>query len=202
MEGFRILEDAGLTRTVFRVLLDPYIYKAWIFLTVLFGVVSIVASAAYPLYSSLAEGLAREFSGKMPFTGLNPLMLFLFIVVNNSIVIIVTLLLSFTIIVPILVIAVNGAVVGFISAYVADLGYRYSTVFAYIAPHGVIEVPAIALAASSFIVIFTRGLKRLPEDVVRIFMIAFIMILVAALVESTVTLALATALDVAFKVFG
>lgn len=191
-----------MTGTVFRVLLDPYMYKAWISLTVLFGFVSIVASAAYPLYNGLVEGLVREFGEKIPSVDLNPLVLFLFIVLNNSIVIIVTLLLSFTIIVPILVIAINGAVVGFFSAYIAYSGYKYSTIFAYIAPHGIIEVPAIALAASSFIVIFTRGLRRLPEDAVRIFMIAFTMILVAALVESTITLALASALDLALEVFG
>ncbi len=191
-----------MARAVFRVLLDPYIYKAWMFLTGLFGVILMIASSAYPLYSGLVESLMRELMGKMPSGDLNPLLLFPFIVVNNSIVIIVTLLFSFTIIVPFLVIAVNGVVVGFLSAYVANMGYKYLTIFAYIAPHGVIEVPAVALAASSFIVVFTRGLGKLPENAVSIFIIALIMILVAALVESTVTLALAFILDLALKVLG
>jgi len=179
-------------------LLDTSFLKAWVVFLILFYIASLLGASVYLLLPEdlrvRIESWIREYYE--PSVGLNPVTLFLFILVNNSVVVILTWLLSITIVFPIVVIAVNGFIVGFVVPFAIRAGESlgsnmdYITLFLTIAPHGVIEVPAIALVSSAFIIAFTRGFGKFLSSMPGILVVALAMILVAAAVESTISLLL------------
>ncbi|MEM1712421.1 MAG: stage II sporulation protein M, partial [Acidilobaceae archaeon] len=89
------------------------------------------------------------------------------------------------------VLAFNGAIVGFIISLTnINMGLSYPAIFILLAPHGIIEVPALALVSSVFIAFFIGGLKLFISILPRVIVTSLIMIFVAAIIESTVTLML------------
>jgi len=182
-------------------LLDASFVKAWVVFLILFYIASLLGASVYLLLPEdlrvKAENWVREYyESRIPSVGLNPVILFLIILVNNSVVVILTWLLSITIVFPIVVVAVNGFIVGFVVPFTIraseGLGFNvdYITLFLTLAPHGVIEVPAIALVSSAFIIAFTRGFGKFLSSMPGILVVALAMILVAAAVESTISLLL------------
>jgi len=191
-------------------LLDASFLKAWVVFLILFYIASLLGASAYLL---LPEDLrVRVESWVMeyyePSVGLNPVILFLIILVNNSVVVILTWLLSVTIVFPIVVIAVNGLIVGFVVPFAIrageSLGFNvdYITLFLTLAPHGVIEVPAIALVSSAFIIAFTRGFREFLSSMPGVLIVALAMILVAAAVESTISLLLGSIAQVIVRLLS
>lgn len=179
-------------------LLESGYVAAWIFFLVLFYIALVAGNVAYyvmpeELRERLALSIREYFESRILQVGPNPLLLFIVIFVNNALVTIITWLLSITIIVPVLVVAINGLLIGFFIPLLFDLrigDVSYLYLFLTVAPHGVIEIPAITLAASVFTLVFFRGFKGFLSALPGVLLLAIIMILVAAVVESTVSLLL------------
>ncbi|MEM2223168.1 MAG: stage II sporulation protein M [Acidilobaceae archaeon] len=173
-------------------MLDSRLIYAWVLLTLIFGLFAVIASAVYPLFKGSIEDFISSFiESRLPGPSINPFLILSLILVNNSIVVIVVGLLSITVLVPLAVLAFNGAIVGFIISLTNDnMGLSYPAIFILLAPHGIIEVPAIALVSSVFIAFFIGGLKLFISILPRVIVTSLIMIFVAAIIESTVTLML------------
>lgn len=184
-------------------LLDRSFILTWASLIALFYIAMLAGSALYhtsPLgVREQVISLVREYyESRVPEGYLNPLVFFTVILINNSVVVVIATLLSITLLAPLLIMIVNGLIVGFIISLSAEIGgvagggLSYLSIYLFIAPHGVIEIPAIALASSAFSIAFRRGLKTFLSSLPSILLLSLSMIFVAALVESTVTIILAT----------
>jgi len=113
----------------------------------------------------------------------------LLIFVNNLIVALRDALLSFTLVVPALDMVFNGVVVGYVVALAAaELGQHASPLLMYmlLAPHGSVEVPAIAVAAAPAAWI-TLGVGAVLRRALSYLPVAAVMLAVAAAAEVMVT---------------
>ncbi len=181
-------------------LYDYRFLRMWIIVILLFGVTSITATIAYSSVSSsfLSEQLLDKFKD-MAGDSFNPFLLSMKIFINNTIVTLVSALLSITIILPLFIIAVNGIAVGFISSYAMyntenTLFHSPYMVFYSLITHGSIEVPALSLVAAA--VLFAgRNVNVIIKNVTQVIPVSIVMLLVAAVVESTLTIALILALS-------
>ena len=177
------------------ILYDYRFLKLWIIIIILFSTTSIIAAIAYnSLLSSLfSEQILDKFRG-MADDSFNPFLLSMKIFINNTLVTLVSALLSVTIILPLLIIAINGIAVGFISSYAI-----YNTentifnspyiIFYSLITHGSIEVPAISLIAATTL-LAGRDINTIIKNVTYAIPVSIVMLLVAAVVESTLTIAL------------
>ncbi len=174
----------------------------WISLVTLFYIATLVGSLLYhaapeTIKEQIVLWISEYYESRVPSLTLNPIVLFMVVLINNTVVAIVAWLLSITVVVPLLTMLVNGLLVGFIVSLVASLGgaagggYNYLSLYLSLAPHGIIEIPAIALASSSFAIALTRGFKRFISSLPSVLILALIMIAIAAIVESTITIILA-----------
>jgi len=174
----------------------------WISLVTLFYIATLVGSLLYhaapeTIREQIVLWISEYYKSRVPSLALNPIVLFMVVLINNTVVAIVAWLLSITVVVPLLTMLVNGLLVGFIVSLVANLGgaagggYNYLSLYLFLAPHGIIEIPAIALASSSFAIALTRGFKRFISSLPSVLILALIMIAIAAIVESTITIILA-----------
>lgn len=174
----------------------------WISLVTLFYIATLVGSLLYhaapeTIKEQIVLWISEYYISRVPSLTLNPIVLFMVVLINNTVVAIVAWLLSITVVVPLLTMLVNGLLVGFIVSLVANLGgaagggYNYLSLYLFLAPHGIIEIPAIALASSSFAIALTRGFKRFISSLPSVLILALIMIAIAAIVESTITIILA-----------
>jgi len=152
-----------------------------------------VASLLAALYPGLADPLRGVVEGAVenveqvaqaPWAAL-PLLIF----VNNLLVALRDALLSFTLVVPLLDMILNGVVVGYVVALAAaELGEHASPflVYSLLAPHGSLELPAIAVAAAPAAWI-TRGLRPVLAAAIRNLPVVAVMLAVAAAAEVAVT---------------
>jgi stage II sporulation protein M len=184
-------------------LLDRSFILTWASLIALFYIAMLAGSALYhtsPLgvREQVVSFVREYYESRVPEGYLNPLVFFTVILINNSVVVVIATLLSITLLAPLLIMIANGLIVGFIISLSAEIGgvagggLSYLSIYLSIAPHGVIEIPAIALASSAFSIAFRRGLKTFLSSLPSILLLSLSMIFVAALVESTVTIILAT----------
>lgn len=185
-------------------LLERSFVISWILFITIFYVSSIAGSIFYhvlpvELKEQISSWIRSYYESRIPHGAFNPLTLLVIILVNNSVVAILTWLLSITIVFPLIVMTVNGLLVGFITTLVvvSQTFSSYTTIFLSLAPHGVIEIPALALVASAFTLIFIRGFSEFLSAMPGILVLALIMIAIAALVESTVTVIAASAVELA-----
>jgi stage II sporulation protein M len=176
----------------------------WASLVILFYIATLAGVIQYHiapegLRDSIASWIREYYGSRVPDSELGPaiiIALFAVILINNMVVVIVAGLLSVTIVVPLLIMLVNGLLVGFVVPLASDMGgvfgggYSYISIYLSLAPHGVIEIPAIALASSAFAIALTRGFRVFISSLPGILILALSMIAVAALVESTVTVVL------------
>jgi uncharacterized membrane protein SpoIIM required for sporulation len=174
----------------------------WISLVTLFYIATLGGSLLYhaapeTIKEQIVLWINEYYISRVPSLTLNPIVFFMVVLINNTVVAIVAWLLSITVVVPLLTMLVNGLLVGFIVSLVASLGgaagggYNYLSLYLFLAPHGIIEIPAIALASSSFAIALTRGFKRFISSLPSVLILALIMIAIAAIVESTITIILA-----------
>jgi len=108
---------------------------------------------------------------------------------NNLLVALRDALLAFTVVVPVFDMVLNGAVVGYVVASVAEEVGGYASpfiVYSLLAPHGSLELPAIALAASSAAWV-TAGIRAVFRSALRNLAVAAVMLAVAAAAEVAVT---------------
>lgn len=176
-------------------------YKRWILVAVLLFGIGIVLGLATPtgITSLLAEDIAslEELSDLL--ASLPLVLVVLFIFIKNASVLLLSFVLSpILCLVPILALTVNGWVLAFVSSMVIQeesLGY----LLAGLLPHGIFELPAFILgeaAALSFgtmvIIALFREERRnlLLPNLKRNFkylMIALVLLLPAAIIETYVT---------------
>lgn len=107
---------------------------------------------------------------------------------KNSLTDIMDFVLMITIVFPIFVIILNGGLVGFVSVYTLPIHGNSLVIFYFLAPHGVIEIPAFSLVASSMILIFRRGLSKAYSIAFSLLALSVLMLVVAALTESSITI--------------
>ncbi len=176
-------------------LYDYRFLRMWIAVILLFNVTSIVTAV---LYDNIRDSLfSQELLNKFEDIAggsFNPFLMSLQIFVNNIFVTLVSALLSITLILPLFIIAINGAAVGFISSY-ALYGVEntiFSTpylIFYSLITHGSIEVPALSIIATTAL-LAGRNLNTIIRSVASVLPIPVVMLLIAAIIESTLTIAL------------
>ncbi|EEB74618.1 stage II sporulation protein M [Thermococcus sp. AM4] len=95
-------------------------------------------------------------------------------------------------IVPWIIVLINGFILGLVLAVVVSMGL-ISPVTAMLAvlPHGILEIPAILLAAAAGILVYRGTLKREGLDVVydslKLYALSAVLLLVAAFIEAFIT---------------
>jgi len=124
--------------------------------------------------------------------------IFLAIILNNLQVLAVMVILSPTLVLPLLIASFQGVVVGYMVSQiiegggvsVAGVDFKFDPVTIYYAlsVHGVVEVPAIALILSPLIAVREYGFVRSLKNMIRLIPIAALLLVIAAVIESTVTL--------------
>ncbi len=126
----------------------------------------------------------------------NYFLLGLLIFVNNVIVAVRDIILSFTIVLPFLDVSFNAIVVGYLIGMVVSASPIIEgagnaiVILAALLPHGSVEIPAIAVAASTsfYVVDRIRGRSRnLLQVVRRNLLLTIYMLAVAAIIEIIVT---------------
>ncbi len=177
------------------ILYNHRFFRMWIIVVLLFSATGIIATIAYSslLNSLFSEQLLDKFED-MAGDSFNPFLLSMKIFINNTLVTLVSALLSVTVILPLFIIAINGIAVGFISSYAIyntdnTLFQSPYMIFYSLITHGSIEVPALSLVAAA--VLFAgRSVNAIIKNVISVIPVSIVMLLVAAVVESTLTIAL------------
>jgi len=162
---------------------------------------SLSPETARMVYDLLREAVLGRVGGSLkPGLGLSML-----IFTNNIRVALMTLLLGFTMAMPILVVLGNGALLGLVCAMEVSMGRPPLLILASVLPHGVVEVAALVYTVSVSLELglalwlrILRGsrelngvLRRLPRDLV----VIVALFLVAALIEGFVTPAVVAAVQ-------
>ncbi|AFZ70855.1 uncharacterized membrane protein [Caldisphaera lagunensis DSM 15908] len=166
--------------------------RTWITLIALFGIVGIIIILSYNaiMQSFVGQYLQSQESGIRQIAqsfGLgNSYYLLPFIIFGNNVkTAIITWVSSLTIVIPILIVAVNGGLVGFV------LPGAYPNpplvLFYLLVPHGVIEIPSVTLVSSVFILLISKGPVKMYKNSIGLLLISAIMLAVAAFIESFLT---------------
>lgn len=107
---------------------------------------------------SAIEALAKALS---PMTKLDPPLMMAAIFLNNAIKALVVIVLGFAFgIVPVVFLAVNGVIIGLVVGLVVGMAGPWVAVAA-LAPHGVIEIPALLLASALGLRVAGAVIKRI-----------------------------------------
>ena len=170
--------------------------RTWIILIALFGIVGIIIIFSYNtiMQSFIGQYLQSQESGirqiAQSFEIGNNYYLLPFVIFGNNIkTALITWISSITIIIPILIVAVNGGLVGFVLP--AAYSHPPLVLFYLLVPHGVIEIPSVTLVASVFILLISKGPAKMYRDSIGILIMSAIMLAVAAIIESFLTATIA-----------
>ncbi|AAL81757.1 sporulation protein [Pyrococcus furiosus DSM 3638] len=143
------------------------------------------------------RGIKEILGGGNNFLLNSPFKMFVFIFLNNTRVAILSALLGIAFgIVPLLIMFFNGLVVGVVVVHVSR-SLPITKVLLSIVPHGIIEIPALALAGTAGILWFSEilhgkgsfgarvqiGFKKM----LRILGISIVLLLIAAFIEAFIT---------------
>ncbi|NJF24511.1 stage II sporulation protein M [Thermococcus sp. Bubb.Bath] len=95
-------------------------------------------------------------------------------------------------IVPVLIVAFNGLMLGVVTTYLVHSGaISVQRVLLAILPHGIIEIPAILLAATSGVLLYKAllrgGGKEMAMKSLKLYAISIGMLLLAAFIEAFIT---------------
>ena len=159
----------------------------------------IVESAAGDIIKGQIEGLKK--AGES--VSIAPIVIFL----NNIQVSFIVALLYPTYIIPLTIIVLNGLILGLLprgilgiqlAEVLKDLspGDRAFLYYGMLVPHGILEIPTIALVASLIATGFNRGILR---RIARRLLMAAINLAVAALVETTLSILIGLVLVIILK---
>jgi len=172
----------------------------------LFGIAMTWTVASYEVIRESAVGQLLE-EGVDNLTGLLDFPMYLLpilIFVNNTIVAISITILSVTLIWPLFNVTMNGAIVGYViaSSLLGDaggllgqeMGDAARFLFAVLTPHGSVEIPAIALAASTAFYVVDK-LRGEPVSLGQVFrrnlLATVLMLAAAAILETTISIVFA-----------
>jgi stage II sporulation protein M len=174
-----------MSKALKELILDEGVFKTWLTYVPLFSATFIAESLLYgKVPMGFLDEMLRKLKGSLPNT-FNPLLLFIIIFLHNLLVATITLVFSATFIVPALVVAVNGLIVGYvISLNYSKLGLAGSIVG--LIPHGGIEIPAITLAAATGIVI-RKGIRNYVKQTSVAMLAVVLMLAIAAVTEAVIT---------------
>jgi len=174
--------------------------RYWIYMILLISVTMILSTLFYPTLSSTRVGDVVErqieelFRKAESVSGADPLGLAAMILLNNTIILLLMALLSPTIIAPILIGMYQGLVVGYIIPVMLEGGLNNSqalygpvVLFYGLSVHGVIEIPAIALALSPLLGVFEQGFKKTIIYIFKLVPYSILLLVIAAVIESVVT---------------
>jgi stage II sporulation protein M len=173
-------------------------YKKWILIAILLFAAGLFLGFITPIGASLDEiaalGELAEILVPMPQSAL-----FIVILINNMFALLISFALSpIFCLVPVLALVINGWVLAVVSALVIQ-GESIGFLLAGLLPHGVFEIPALILgqaAALSFGLMAVTALFRkekrellLPnlQQNLKYLMIAFLLLVPAAIIETYVT---------------
>ncbi|MEB3859688.1 MAG: stage II sporulation protein M [Desulfurococcales archaeon] len=196
-----------------RFLLGPGIAKYWVASLLVFAVPMIASSILYeeiagsPLGEAVSEALSdleRRASWLQDIE--NPAAraaaVFALILANNVIVAVIMAASSVTLLIPVGVLAFNGVMVGYVmGAFLRGLtgtveaqaaAVEPSTIDLFVAltPHGIIEIPALALIAAPLLAAGKIGYVEAVKTSISLLPVTLALLAVAALVESTITVIL------------
>ena len=168
----------------------------WYAVIVLFGVMAVLVVA---FYNNLMSGYVgqyllnetqqlKQLAGYVNVTPYLYALLPLLIFVKNSITDLLAYVFLITFIVPIGIIAFNGGLVGFVTAFTMPQHSNALVEFYLLAPHGVIEIPAFSLTVASMALI-RKGVGNMYVRGFELFLMSLLMLAVAAIFESSVTIA-------------
>lgn len=197
--------SAGGSGLVEQVVGDPLLPVRVVAVIAFFGLVLVGSTLYYevirdsPVGSVIEEAISNiEDIGAAP-----KLLLPLIIFLNNVVVALRVVLFSFTIILPFVDVGFNAVVVSYViadSILAGGLGDFLPTgsipqyIFAVLTPHGSIEIPALGVAASTafYMVDHLKGRKvGLLRVAKRNFLLTLYMLMVAAILEVTVSVVFA-----------
>ncbi|MGC9072114.1 MAG: stage II sporulation protein M [Acidilobus sp.] len=105
---------------------------------------------------------------------------------KNSLTDVLVYALLVTLVFPIIVLIFNGGLVGFVSVLTLPEHGNSLVIFYLLAPHGVIEIPAFALTAASMSLL-RKGVGSMYSKGFGLLALSVFMLIVAAIVESTLT---------------
>jgi len=169
-----------------------------------------IASMVGGFYHAHSDVKAAKYKLKVTFQEFDfvkkasPLVIFVFIFLNNSIkAVLATAAGIFFGIFPLSFIAINGYLIGLV-VYVKGLELGFGRVLLYLLPHGILEIPAILLACSYGMWLGERFVKKLRGERVNLkndFRYAILkclknvvpVLLIAAAIETFVTPLIASA---------
>ncbi|MCE4602189.1 MAG: stage II sporulation protein M [Desulfurococcales archaeon] len=199
---------------------EGYIYSRgflgdWLLSTMIIVALMIIVSAAYPIIAessigkTIREQLDQLLEGADE-TPLDPISLMSVIILNNIRVAIIIVLTSPTLALPLVIEAFQGAAIGYMIS--ATLYGDYLTASAGIpiiplvihyglVPHGAVEIPAISLLVAPILGVRRYGFKKAIVYSISMLPLTIVMLIVAGVVESTVTIVLILLISiiVAFK---
>ncbi|MDP8002706.1 MAG: stage II sporulation protein M [Caldisphaera sp.] len=175
--------------------------KTWILMIIIFGIagVAIVLSYNYIMNSFIGQYLQSQSSQikqiAQNFEGGNSIYLLPFVIFGNNIkTAIITWLSSLTIIIPILIVAFNGGLVGFVLPLALQTQPTEPSLvmFYLLVPHGAIEIPSVTLVASTFILMVNKGPLKMYKSSFGLLILSIILLAVAAVIESFLTRVIAS----------
>lgn len=201
----------GLLSRAERFLLEKGLAKYWILGLLLFVAPMVLTALFYdyvedsPIGGFLEEALGGLQERAKSVEGLGNLAVriaatFALILANNLVVALIMALSSVTIVLPVAVIAFNGLLNGYVVGAVlrgsltlpeGGLAARDVSpidVFAALAPHGVIEIPALALLVAPLMAVNSLSYKEAVKTSISLVPVVAVLLAVAALIESTITL--------------
>jgi len=186
------------------IILDEAFVRRALIVMVAFFIVPLFAGIIFwePLSTTIIGKYVEESAKNVretatSFTGAAYILLPLVIFARNALVAVVNAVLSPLLVVPPLILATNGLIVGFViktasgsilSAHLAGGGVGL-VVAAALSPHGAIEIPAISISASTifYFIDFIKGRRPFGEALKRNLLLAVTMLAFSALIETFIT---------------
>ncbi len=167
----------------------------WYAVIVVFGVSAILAVVFYRNIASSLLGQyfinetqqIKQLANYVNVTGPLYVVLPVIIFAKNSLTDLIAYGLLVTLVAPIGVIIFNGGFLGFVTAITLPYHGNVLVEFYLLAPHGVIEIPAFSLTVAS-ISLLRKGVDYMYFKGFSLFLVSLVMLLVAAVFESTVTI--------------
>ncbi len=175
--------------------------KAWVTVSLIVSASLVASTISYPLLRDTVVGQTiedqlRQVLDMAQSEGQSLISLPLLIILNNMQVALIIALLSPTLILSLGLEAFQGAVVGYFipmilygalnTGQIVDVSDPLF-VFYGLVIHGVVEIPAIALVAAPVILARTTGIRKAFTNSVKLIPHAFILLAIAGIVESTIT---------------
>ncbi len=194
-----------LAEEAYNYIMNKTTFKAVIILVLVFTISMTLPLIYSDVLQSQIGSIAQEESQGIQEVLDYPLFLLpVVIYLRNLSVSLILAITAVTVIIPFLIIVINGIIVALvisaipsqiaeISPHLVDEPGKYALfIYASLVPHGVVEIPTIVLAAA-VMAYLVKGIRVLARKIPSALYIASANLMAAAIIESTVTFALALA---------